>query len=784
MGLLSGFNVTLPEIEILGQAARAAFSGAAIPNGWSVLTPQQLGLAPQYWDGLYFTDNGASAIVLQQGNSIIVSFRGTDSTADSFYYPELLFGTYINRFQPLLTAIAAQAPGDTHFYFTGTSLGGGAVNQMADIASYEYAGRFAAAQFVAFASPTVANANGILNFGFENDPIYKVLENYSDQPSSLDNLVLATAKYMAGNYDGQHPLDYYAHSSSAFDVIGRLKDSVFYDFMSPDSVLIFDAYSGPVTDLTPGRESSGAFYLGEAVADQIIGRAGGDFIEGFADDDTLSGAAGNDRLDGGAGNDIMVGGTGNDTYTVDSLSDVIIENTNEGTDAAIVFANNYTLASNVENGNAGLATGQRLTGNGLANALVGNSGDDILDGGGGLDQLTGDGGYDTFVFAAGEADGDEVLDFSGNGALAGDSFRFVGFGTAAGGATFTQIGATQWQIHSGLDGHNEVITLLNGASVHASDSNDVTVQINVAARNVSGDFNGDGNSDVLWRHDSGQVYIWEMDGLQVKAEGTVAHAPVTNDWHVQGIGDFNADDNSDVLWRHDSGQVYIWEMDGLGTKAEGTIAHAAVPNDWHVQGTGDFDGDGKSDVLWRHDTGQVYIWEMDGLGTKAEGGVAHAAVPNDWHIQGTGDFDGDGNSDVLWCHDTGQVYIWEMDGLGTKAEGTIAHAAVPNDWHVQGTGDFDGDGKSDLLWRHDSGQVYIWEMDGLNVKAEGTVVHAPVTNDWHVQGIGDFNGDTNSDILWRHDSGQVYFWEMDGLGIKAEGSVAHAAVPNDWHILA
>jgi hypothetical protein len=306
MGLLSGFNITLPEIEILGQAARAAFSGAAIPNGWSGLTPQQLGVAPQYWDGLYFTNNGASAIVLQQGNAIIVSFRGTDSEEDFAYYPELLFGTYINRFQPLLTAIAAQAPGDTHFYFTGTSLGGGAVNQMADIASYEYAGRFAAAQFVAFASPTIANANGILNFGFENDPIYKVLENYSDQPSSLDNLVLATAEYMAGNYDGQHPLDYYAHSSSAFDVIGRLKDSAFYDFMSPDSVLIFDAYSGPVTDLTPGRESIGAFYLGEAVADQIIGRAGDDFIEGFGGEDTLSGGAGNDRLDGGTGFDVAL----------------------------------------------------------------------------------------------------------------------------------------------------------------------------------------------------------------------------------------------------------------------------------------------------------------------------------------------------------------------------------------------------------------------------------------------------------------------------------------------
>src|SRR5262245_6442590 len=136
--------------------------------------------------------------------------------------------------------ISAQAgkgtAADTHFYFTGASLGGGAVNQMADIASSEYAGRFAAAQFVAFASPIISNTNGILNVGFENDPIYKSLENYSDQPSSLDNLVLATAQYMAGNYDGRHPLDYYAHSSSAFDVFARLEGSAFYDFMSPDSV--------------------------------------------------------------------------------------------------------------------------------------------------------------------------------------------------------------------------------------------------------------------------------------------------------------------------------------------------------------------------------------------------------------------------------------------------------------------------------------------------------------------------------------------------------------------
>ena len=58
------------------------------------------------------------------------------------------------------------------------------------------------------------------------------------------------------------------------------------------------------------------------------------------------------------------------------------------------------------------------------------------------------------------------------------------------------------------------------------------VEVRGAVAQDVGDFNGDGNSDILWRHDSGQVYLWEMDGLQVKDEGAVAHAADRSDWHV------------------------------------------------------------------------------------------------------------------------------------------------------------------------------------------------------------------------------------------------------------
>jgi len=113
MSLLDGFNVGISDVDTLGQAAMAAFAGNPIPPGWTVITPQQLGVAPQYWDGNYFTDNGASAIVLQNGTSWIVAFRGTDGSNDVLQYPQLANGTYIHHFDPLLNAVARSAPSGT-----------------------------------------------------------------------------------------------------------------------------------------------------------------------------------------------------------------------------------------------------------------------------------------------------------------------------------------------------------------------------------------------------------------------------------------------------------------------------------------------------------------------------------------------------------------------------------------------------------------------------------------------------------------------------------------------
>jgi trimeric autotransporter adhesin len=215
--------------------------------------------------------------------------------------------------------------------------------------------------------------------------------------------------------------------------------------------------------------STAHFQLSENVETLVL--QGNADLQGYGNSgaNDLHGNSGSNLLDGRGGADTMSGGLGNDVYFVDNAGDFVFENVGEGNDAVFSIID-YTLTANVET--LVLQEGGNLsgTGNGLANSIFGNSGNNTLDGGAGADVLTGGAGNDTFAFHAGQANNDTVVDFAGNGAAAGDSLQFAGFGTAAQGATFTQIGASnQWQIHSGLDGHNEIIAFSNGAAIDPSD---------------------------------------------------------------------------------------------------------------------------------------------------------------------------------------------------------------------------------------------------------------------------------------------------------------------------
>ena len=204
----------------------------------------------------------------------------------------------------------------------------------------------------------------------------------------------------------------------------------------------------------------------------------------------------------------------------------------------------------------------------------------------------------------------------------------------------------------------------------------------------TGDFNGDGKSDILFQNsDDGSCYIWELDGLMIINSGYGLGAPAQHPtWEIKATGDFNGDGKSDVLFQSSiDGSCYIWQKDGLQI-ADGIFAQVgpAVGTVWQASATGDFNGDGKSDILFHNaNDGSCYIWEMNGRNIVDAASVG-SPTGTDWDIKGTGDFNRDGKSDILFQNvRDGACYIWELDGLALKTAGYgQVGPAVGTDWHV------------------------------------------------------------------------------------------------------
>ena len=130
----------------------------------------------------------------------------------------------------------------------------------------------------------------------------------------------------------------------------------------------------------------------------------------------------------------------------------------------------------------------------------------------------------------------------------------------------------------------------------------------------AGDFDGDSRPDLIWQNEvTGQISVWLMDGT-TRRDGQLLSPSVVadTDWRIVGVADFDRDGQSDLLWQHQSnGLIAVWYMSGL-SMIDGVLVSSEVsdPN-LKIRAVGDVDGDSRPDLVWQNQaTGLLATWVM------------------------------------------------------------------------------------------------------------------------------------------------------------------------------
>ena len=271
----------------------------------------------------------------------------------------------------------------------------------------------------------------------------------------------------------------------------------------------------------------------------------------------------------------------------------------------------------------------------------------------------------------------------------------------------------------------------------------------VGAATASGDFDGDGKSDITVYRASTNTWFVLRSNTSYSTYGTYAWGEAGD---IPVRGDFDGDGKADIaMYRPSNGGWYILQSStGYTTYVSylwGVAGDTPVP--------GDYDGDGKTDIaVYRPANGGWYILESSTNYTKY---ISHL-----WGLGGDtavpGDYDGDGRTDIA-------VYRPSNGGWYILQSSTSYTTFVSYLWGLGGDvpvpSDYDGDGKADVaVYRPSNGGWYILQSS--------TSYTTYVSYLWGLTGdrpvIGDFDGDGRTDIAVYRPSNSGWYILLSSTG--------------------
>jgi hypothetical protein len=238
----------------------------------------------------------------------------------------------------------------------------------------------------------------------------------------------------------------------------------------------------------------------------------------------------------------------------------------------------------------------------------------------------------------------------------------------------------------------------------------------------------------------GMISSWQITNATVEGGGTIANPGVV--WAFMGTGDFYGNGYTDIVFRNESDMYAYWAIAGTTIYSGGNIANPG--GSWALVGLTDLNGDGLTDMLFEDLTGDLFVWDMSG--SAVAGGGSLGKVGAGWRLLTSGDFGGSGGG-LLFENASGTYVEWQVSGTTITAAYTLG--AAPPGFVYAGTADLMGNGISDILF-HDpqTGQYFAWFMSATGYSSNAIICTPGV--DETLVAEGTFTAYASEDLIFEN----------------------------------
>jgi hypothetical protein len=298
------------------------------------------------------------------------------------------------------------------------------------------------------------------------------------------------------------------------------------------------------------------------------------------------------------------------------------------------------------------------------------------------------------------------------------------------------------------------------------------------------DYNNDGIAGWIWKGVSSgngtASQNWQLTFPLYSPNWAVPnrfYAPIFPDqanWEIATTGDFNKDGDADILWRHlSTAEWKVWQMQSGLRVAQNSPPDFDLAHEWVVVGAGDTDKDGDDDVVLNNTTtGEVLVWQMQNHAVAATHVVGTKAG---YTLNRIGDFNKDGDVDLLFRQNSAEVLItWEIDANAFVTERALANTGTG--YNPVCAGDFDKDGDDDIMLVNSGTTQEKWFVMENFVRSQ---VVGSTNTGFVFKGCGDYDGDGDADILWQRsadDANRVILQQNYGASKQTVYTNAFGAV--------